>query len=51
MEENKETKNKTNAPKGGKHKAKATPGDVVFRTIILVIVFFIALLGYAFYIQ
>lgn len=44
------TKNKENT-KRGKHKAKATIGDIVFRTLILVIIFFIVLLAYTFYIK
>lgn len=42
----KKTKNKR-----GKHKEKITLGDIVFRVLIIVSIFFIALLAYAFYIQ
>lgn len=47
MEETKETKKVTK----GKHKSKATPGDIVFRCLILVAIFFIAVIGYATYIN
>ena len=47
MKETKEDK-KT---KKGKHKAKATIGDIVFRVLILVAIFFIAAIAYTFYIR
>lgn len=36
--------------KKGKHKAKATFGDMVFRVLIIVAIFFIALITYVAYI-
>ena len=35
----------------GKHKAEATIGDIVFRVLIIVVIFFIAVIAYSFYIQ
>ena len=35
----------------GKHKAKPTIGDLVFRVLVIVVIFFIALIAYASYIQ
>lgn len=35
----------------GKHSEKTSLGDIVFRVLIIVAIFFIALLAYAFYIQ
>lgn len=43
--------NKTKVSKKGKHKASPTPGDLIFRVLVLVVIFFIVLLAYAFYIQ
>lgn len=63
MEETKETKNleetkelkqkvkKEPGAKKGKHKAKATIGDIVFRTLILVSIFFIAVIAYVYLIE
>lgn len=34
-----------------KHKAKPTLGDLVFRVLVIVAIFFIALIAYASYIQ
>ena len=47
MEKTKENK-KT---KKGKHKEKTTLGDIVFRVIIIVAIFFTVLITYAFYIR
>ncbi len=47
MEETKEGK-KT---KKGKHKAKATLGDIVFRVLVMVAIFFIVIIAYVFYIS
>ena len=35
----------------GKHKEEPTLGDIVFRVLIVVVIFFIAVIAYAFYIQ
>lgn len=37
--------------KKGKHKAKATLGDIVFRVLLIVAIFFIAVISYIFYIR
>lgn len=37
--------------KKGKHKEEPTLGDIVFRVLIVVVIFFIAVIAYAFYIQ
>ena len=42
--ENKKTKK-------GKHKAKATIGDIIFRVLIIVVIFFIAIISYSFYLR
>ena len=47
MEETKEKK-KT---KKGKHKAKATIGDIIFKVLIIVAIFFIAVITYTFYLR
>lgn len=47
MEETKENK-KT---KNGKHKEKPTIGDIIFRVLIIVAIFFIAVIAYTFYIR
>ena len=47
MEETKE--NKKN--KKGKHKSKPTIGDIVFRVLIIVAIFFICVMFYVFYIR
>ena len=52
MEETKNIKKTQNKKeKRGKHREKATLGDIVFRVLIVVVIFFIALISYAFYIQ
>ena len=56
MEETKEVKKKERKVKNegnskkAKHKGKATLGDIIFRVLILVAVFFI-LIAYVFYLQ
>lgn len=35
----------------GKHKEEPTLGDIVFRVLIVVVIFFIAVIAYGFYIQ
>lgn len=47
MEETKENKK----VKKGKHKAKATIGDIIFRVLIMLAIFFIAVISYVFYIR
>lgn len=47
MEETKEDKK----IKKGKHKARPTFGDMVFRVLIIVAIFFIAVIAYTFYIK
>lgn len=47
MEETKEDK-KT---KKGRHKAKPTKGDMIFRVLIMLAIFFIAVITYTFYIS
>ncbi len=37
--------------KKGKHKAKPTIGDIIFRILIMVAMFFIAVIAYTFYIR
>ncbi len=37
--------------KRGKHKAKATVGDIIFRVLIILSIFFIAVISYMFYIR
>lgn len=37
--------------KKGKHKEKPTLGDIVFRVLVVVVIFFIAVIAYSFYIQ
>ncbi len=37
--------------KKGKHKSKPTLGDIVFRVLIVVVIFFIAVIAYATYVQ
>ncbi len=37
--------------KRGKHKAKATVGDIIFRVLIILAIFFIAVISYMFYIR
>lgn len=37
--------------KKGKHKAKPTIGDIIFRVLIIVAIFFIAVIAYASYIK
>ncbi len=37
--------------KKGKHKAKTTLGDIIFRVLIIVAIFFIAVIFYTFYIR
>ncbi len=37
--------------KKGKHKEKTTLGDIVFRVLVIVSIFFIALIAYVFYIR
>ena len=57
MEETKEVKKKERKVKNegkskkAKHKGKATIGDIIFRVLILVAVFFIVLIAYVFYLQ
>ena len=46
----KDTK-KTKKTTKGKHKEEPTLGDIVFRVLIVVVIFFIAVIAYAFYIQ
>ena len=38
-------------PRKGKHKEKTTLGDIVFRVIVIVAIFFSVLITYAFYIR
>ena len=47
MEETKENQN----VKKGKHKAKPTVGDIIFRILIIASIFFIGLIFYVFYIK
>lgn len=47
MEETKENKK----VRKGKHKAKATIGDIIFRILIMLAIFFIAVISYVFYIR
>ena len=47
MEETKENKK----VKKGKHKEKATIGDIIFRILVIVSIFFICVLFYVFYIR
>jgi len=47
MEETKEGKKS----KKGKHSEKTTLGDIVFRVLVMVSIFFIAVIAYVFYIQ
>lgn len=35
----------------GKHKTKATVGDIIFRVLIILAIFFIVLIAYMFYLQ
>ncbi len=37
--------------KKGKHKEETTLGDIVFRVLVIVVIFFIAVISYSFYIQ
>lgn len=55
MKETKETKEtkekkKTQKEVKEKHESKTTPGDIVFRCLIIVAIFFIAIIAYATYI-
>ena len=43
----KETEEKKKKTKGGKHKEKLTIGDIIFRGLILILIFIIVILGYA----
>lgn len=47
MEETKENKQ----VKKGKHKEKPTIGDIIFRVLIIVSIFLIAVIAYIFYIK
>ena len=47
MGETKENK----VEKKGKHKEKPTIGDIIFRVLVIVVIFFICLLFYVFYIK
>ena len=47
MEETKENKK----AKKGKHKEKPTIGDIIFRVLVVVVIFFICVLSYVFYIR
>ncbi len=47
MEETKENKNE----KKGKHRKKSTLGEIFFRTLIIVAIFFIVIMAYATYIR
>ena len=47
MEETKENKK----AKNGKHQAKPTIGDIIFRILIIVAIFFISVIFYVFYIK
>ncbi len=47
MEETKENKK----VKKGKHKSKPTIGDIIFRILIIVAIFFIGVIFYVFYIR
>ena len=51
MEETKEGKEKVKTSKKAKHKAKLSIGDIIFRIVILVIIFLIATITYIFYLQ
>lgn len=53
MKETKEIKKeeKKKDVKRGKHKAKATIGDIIFRVLIIVAIFFISVIAYVFYIR
>ena len=46
----KKVEKKVNTKKG-KHKEKATLGDIIFRTLIMVSIFFIVLIAYTTYIK
>jgi len=47
MEETKEEKK----IQKGKHKAKPTKGDMIFRVLMIIAIFFIAVISYTFYIK
>ena len=51
----KETKEKLQkqekVTKKGKHKAEPTLGDIVFRALVIVVIFFIVLIAYVSYLQ
>lgn len=47
MKETKENKK----IKKGKHREKPTIGDIIFRVLILIAIFFIAIIAYTFYIK
>lgn len=47
MEETKENRK----VKKGKHRAKATVGDIIFRILMILAIFFIAVISYVFYIR
>lgn len=51
MEETKEGKEKVKTSKKAKHKAKLSIGDIIFRIVILVIIFLIVIIAYTFCLQ
>ena len=51
MEETKEGKEKVKTSKKAKHKAKLSIGDIIFRIVILVIIFLIVIVAYTFCFQ
>lgn len=46
-----ETKESVTNRKKGKHKANPTLGDIVFRVLIVVVIFFVVLITYVSYLQ
>ena len=47
----KETKEGKNEKQSGKHKRKATIGDIIFRILIILGIFFSSMIAYIFYLQ
>ena len=52
MEEtNEKLQKQEKVTKKGKHKAKPTLGDIVFRVLVVVVIFFIVVIAYVSYLQ
>lgn len=51
IEKKKETKKETKTSQKAKHKAKASIGDIIFRALVLIIIFFIVAIMYIFYVH